>query len=382
MEKDMRAVVEANIQRKLAKGMTNVKSATTRMLEEGKMSRDFIFDVGTERRGQEPNIIFKPDSPEMIGGNFKIKNEKGIITPEDFTINMHAIKQVATKLNIPGAYLTSLLLGDAWQQTLGYEILNTHNGWSDRSKLLVRAIGSEVRAFLSDSYRRLDSAMIFAAHIEEIFANKGALSDGFMDDTKIMIESIYPKSIEIITELNGTIWIAFGTRLTSSDYGNGAQDLRSFILQGACLNGMVRESVLREIHLGAKLPDNLALSQATYELDSATTASAIRDLTKNLYSSEVIKDRMLEIKASSDLVIDHGQVLKSLKDLNKLMKGEVDNIGQILMRNDPMQGVQGESTLWKLTQGITAYANQEDVSDLRRMELQEVAGELFKKIKN
>jgi len=64
------------------------------------------------------------------------------------------------------------------------------------------------------------------------------------------------------------------------------------------------------------------------------------------------------------------------------MKGEVDEIGKILMRNDPMDGIQGESTLWKLSQGIAAYANTEGVEQERRMDLQEIAGELFNKIKN
>jgi hypothetical protein len=153
-------------------------------------------------------------------------------------------------------------------------------------------------------------------------------------------------------------------------------------MQGVCLNGMVRESVLRSVHLGAKLPDNLALSQETYRLDSMTTASAIRDLTKNLYSSDVIKNRMLEIKASSDLTIDPVKELKQLQSIGKLLKGESDEIGQMLMRNSADDGLQGESTLWKLTQGITAFANNETVEPRRRMELQEIAGSLFDKVKN
>jgi hypothetical protein len=203
-----------------------------------------------------------------------------------------------------------------------------------------------------------------------------------MDDTRIMLESLFPQPIEIQTELNGTIYLAFGTRLSSSDYGDGALELRSFILQGVCLNGAVRESVLRAIHLGAKLPNNIGLSQETYELDSKTTASAIRDLTRNLYGHEVIKNRMLEVKAATGLTVDPGKELKNMVALQKLLKGESEEIGQLLMRNNPADGLQGESTLWKLTQGITAYANREDISDRRRMELQEIAGDLFNRVKN
>ena len=173
-----------------------------------------------------------------------------------------------------------------------YDILNTHNGWTDRNKVLVRAVGNEVRGFLSDSYRRLDSQQIFNTHIEEIFRNGAVLSDGFMDETRVMVESLLPAPIEMVTEHNGVIMLAFGTRLSTSDYGDGALELRSFLMQGICLNGMVRESMLKTVHLGARLPENLALSERTYRLDSETQASAVKDLTKKLFDTEIIKNRI------------------------------------------------------------------------------------------
>lgn len=390
-QQNLNALVEKRIAEKLAKGKDNVQIATSRLMDEYQIAKDFIFDVGTEKKGIEKAINFKPDPSGAVGSTFYIprrddeghlikRNGATIIDPVDYRIHTNALRQVTQRLGIPGAYITDLLYGQEWQRTLGYEIMNTHNGWTDRNRMLVRSVGKEVRAFLSDQYRRLDSEMIFSTHIDAIHSAGGKLSDGYMSDTRMLIESIYPKPIEIVTEMNGIIMIAFGTRLISSDYGHGALDLRSFILQGVCLNGLVRESVLREIHLGAKLPDNLALSQRTYQLDSMTTASAVKDLTSNLYSSDVIKDRMLEIKAATEITVDANQMLTDLRGLNKLMKGECDEIGKILMRNNPRDGVQGESTLWKLSQGITAYANSEDVDQERRIDLQEIAGELFKKV--
>jgi hypothetical protein len=373
----MREVVEAKIASKLNKGYSNVQLATQRLMAERKIAKDFVFEVGSEKKGIEQRIKFMPNDVGGIGSLFSLPDG-----PERYNIHMNALRQVAAKLNIPSQYLVTLLQGDTWQKRLGYEILNTHNGWTDRNKILVRAVGDEVRAILSDQYRRLDSEMIFGTHIDAIYEKGGQLSDGYMSDTRVLLESLLPQAIEIKTELNGTIFIAFGTRLVSSDYGAGALDLRSFIMQGACLNGMVRESILREIHLGSKLPDNLALSEETYRLDSLTTSSAIRDLTANLYSSDVIKDRMMEVKAATEMRVDAGRMLLDLKGLNKLMKGEVDDIGKILMQNNPNDGVQGESTLWKITQGITAYANGEDVSQERRIDLQEIAGELFNKLRN
>jgi hypothetical protein len=375
---DLNEVVENRIRQKLAKGMTNVQAATNRLMQEGKMSKDFIFAVGTERKGKDPSIIFHPDdSGKKVQSTF-IFPKTG---PEQFTVHPHALRQVSEKLRIPTTYLTSLLFGEEWQRELGYEIMNATNGWTDRNKVLVRAVGTEVRAFLSDSYRVLDSEMIFGAHMEAVFSNNAQLSDGLMTDTQLMMESLLPTPITIETPYNGTIMVAFGMRLQTSDYGAGKLSAKSFLLQGICLNGAVFESVLKEVHLGAKLQgiDNI-LSRETIMLDSKANASAVRDITRHLYSHDVIKDKMLRIEATANEKVDSGNILKGLRDVGKLLKGEADNIGEILLRNDPNSGVQGESTLWKMTQAITALANDEEkISVERRLELQELAGELFKK---
>ena len=93
-----------------------------------------------------------------------------------------------------------------------------------------------------------------------------------------------PETIAIPTAKNGIVEMAFGARLSTSDYGDGALELRAFLMQGVCLNGMCRNSVMRQVHLGARLPENMGISQHTYELDTKTQASAIRDLTKSIFS--------------------------------------------------------------------------------------------------
>lgn len=75
-----------------------------------------------------------------------------------------------------------------------------------------------------------------------------------MNDTKVWCETILPTPIEIPTRKNGTVIIFAGARFSTSDYGNGSVDMRSFLLNGACLNGMVRESVMRQVHLGHDCP--------------------------------------------------------------------------------------------------------------------------------
>ena len=167
--------------------------------------------------------------------------------------------------------------------------------------------------------------------------------------------------------------------LRTSDYGDGSVDMRSFLLNGACLNGMVRESVMRQVHLGSKLPDNLALSQRTYELDTQTTVSAVRDLTQGLYSKDNLLRKAHEIQGASEMVVDLDNEVKKLTRDGWLLKAEGEAVQKILMNNNPDDGVTGAPTLWKLTQAITAHARE--LSPERSRELHEISGNLLNRVK-
>ena len=119
---------------------------------------------------------------------------------------------------------------------------------------------------------------------------------------------------------------------------------------------MVRESVMRQVHLGAKLPDSMALSQKTYELDTQTTVSAVSDLTKGLYSRDTLMQKAVEIQGAAEVDVDFDKELKQLVQRGALLKNEGREVEKLLMNNNPDDGVTGGATLWKLTQGITAFA--------------------------
>ena len=200
-----------------------------------------------------------------------------------------------------------------------------------------------------------------------------------MNDTKVWAETILPQPLVIPTAKNGDVVIFAGARFSTSDYGDGAVDMRAFLLNGACLNGMVRESVMKQVHLGSKLPDNLALSQQTYELDTKTTVSAVKDLTKGLFSRDNLMQKAYEIQGASEMEVDLEREVKKLTKDGWLLKSEGQEVEKLLMKNDPEDGVQGGATLWKLTQAITAHAR--DLSPERSRELHELSGHLLSRVK-
>ena len=142
---------------------------------------------------------------------------------------------------------------------------------------------------------------------------------------------------------------------------------------------MVRESVMRQVHLGARLPDSIALSQKTYELDTQTTVSAVTDLTRGLYSRDTLMQKAIEIQGAAEIDVDFDKELKSLVQRGALLKNEGREVEKLLMNNNPDDGVTGGATLWKLTQGITAFAREQ--APERSRELHEISGQLMNRVK-
>lgn len=363
-------VVTNKVQRMIDSKAVGVQATMERLINEGKIAQDYIAPLGVNLKAQErtPVITFSAN------GHLNLNMPVG-----SFTLHPNAVSQVAERMGIPTKYLRTLATGQEWERQLAAHVLNEHSGWTQRSRVLVRSVGTEIRAILSDSYRRLNSVEIITAFIEEASKQGAVIADAFMSDTKVWAETILPQPFTIPTVKNGEVIIFAGARFSTSDYGDGAVDMRTFLLNGACTNGMVRESVMKQVHLGSKLPDNLALSEETYALDTRTTVSAVRDLTAGLYSRDTIMQKAIEIQGASEIDVDFDKELKKLVSSGSLLKSEKSEVEKVLMRNDPNDGVQGGATLWKLTQAITAHARE--LEPQRARELHEISGALLNRVK-
>ena len=370
LQQGLNQVVMNKVQSMIDGKAVGVQATMERLVNEGRISQDYIAPLGVNLRAKQhdPVITFNGQNGLMMN-----------MPDGQFSLHANAVGQLAERMGVPQRYLRTLAGGEEWQVLLAAQILNEHSGWTQRSRVLVRTVGKQVRGVLSDSYRRLNSVEILTAFVEEA-SNQGAvISDAYMNDTKVWAETILPQPIVVPTKNNGDVVIFAGARFSTSDYGDGAVDMRAFLLNGACLNGMVRESVMRQMHLGAKLPDSLALSQQTFELDTQTTVSAVRDLTRGLFLPENIKEKAYEIQGASEMEVDLEKEVKKLTSNGSLLKAEGQEVEKLLMKNDPNDGVQGGSTLWKLTQAITAHART--LTPERSRELHEISGALMSRVK-
>lgn len=371
IQQGLNEVVMNKVQRMIDGKAVGVQATMERLVNEGRIAQDYIAPLGVnlKHQGERPVITFAGDNDAL-----EMNMPDGT-----FSLHTNAVGQLADRMGVPSRYLKTLAAGEPWQMMLAAEILNQHSDWTQRNRVLVRTVGNQVRGVLSDSYRRLNSVEILTAFVEEASGQGAVISDAYMTDTKVWAETILPTPICIPTKNNGNVIIFAGARFSTSDYGDGAVDMRTFLLNGACLNGMVRESVMKQVHLGSRLPDTLALSERTYKLDTETTVSAVRDLTRGLYSKDTIMQKALEIQGASEIEVDFDKELRKLQQGGSLLKAEQQAVEKLLMNNNPDDGVQGGATLWKLTQAITAHARE--LTPERARELHEISGNLLNRVK-
>jgi hypothetical protein len=253
--------------------------------------------------------------------------------------------------------------------------MNRHAQESEPQRLLVRSVEDEVRGVLSDSYKRINSMTVFLAFLQAATEKEAKLYDAAIDETKSFIEVIVPEIVQIDTPNNGIVNMIMGAELRNSDFGDGRLNLRTYLMNVVCLNGMIGKKFMNEVHRGSRLPEDLDLSEKTYELESSAQASLVTDSMNHLFDRENMEKEMQRIVNASEQEIDFEKGIAQLKRSKHYGESELTLLSQKLMNNREEDGVQGKNTKWKFVQGLTAVAN--DANGTRRNELIEYASDLM-----
>lgn len=289
------------------------------------------------------------------------------------SIHRHAVNQMAQDIDMPMKFLDSLQdEKNEWGRELLAHNLQTvfHERYASK-RFLSRSVSDQVRGWLSDSYRRLDSRPIVEAFASAV-SEKGAVPyEGYVTDTKIAIQAIMP---EIYEPIPGEV-VAYGLSLENSDFGNGALSIRAYLLRIWCTNLAITEETMRQVHLGKRLDDNLIYSQRTYELDAKTTVSALKDVVRLQLDSRSLTNRMEAVRMAAAKEINPTSARELLK--KALNKGEAE--AAMNAYNSPdVYNLPAGQTAWRLSNAISWIAGQTEEPE-RKLELMRVAGEVLPK---
>lgn len=289
-------------------------------------------------------------------------------------IHDNAIMQIGERLDIPSGYLRRLARGEDWERDLSTKIMNEHNEHKRGSRYLLRLLDGKVMGFLSDKYRIIDSSQVFVSFLEAAAQNNFRVVDSHYGDVVQHIKVIRPEIVEIETEGNGVLYAVFGARLGNSDFGAGALELQLFMLNVRCMNGLVGESVMRKVHVGAKLPEGIDISDDTVKKETAARVAVMKDAVATVFSEHYLQKAANKIRRASSVAIDLEQEVKLLPKRG-ILQSEADKTLKALLRNSKDDGVEGDPTILKLVMALTAVAREE--SKDRQIEIEAIAGNML-----
>lgn len=292
-------------------------------------------------------------------------------------VHKHAMSQACSRIGLPIRYAGDLQNLGYWGNDLLAHNLNElysrkHAQLPEDKRYLVRSYSSQVRGFLSDRYRRMDSRPLldaFAGACSEV----GALPiEGYGSDTKVAIKAVLPMVFEPVPNE----CLSIGIMWENSDYGNGKHAIHAFIDRLWCTNYAIMTTGFANVHLGKRLSDDVIYSQQTYELDTKTIASAIRDVVEQTMSPRSAQRLCEVVKQAHEQEIQPDKALAAIG--KKLSKGESQAVVEKYNTPD-VEMLPPGNNVWRMSNALSWVA-QGTEDEERKVELMKIAGEILPKV--
>lgn len=320
-----------------------------------------------------------PTDQIVGGGSFRFHAAPGLAVTfgvdlqSPRSLHPHALAQLAAIAGVPGQYARELATSpDLWQRELAAHTLAEHfaRGEPARKRYLSRSVATQIRGVMSDRFRRLDSRPLLDA-FAGVCSEVGAVPvEGHASDLRVAMKALLPTIYEPIP---GEV-LCVGVEWGNSDFGAARHTVRSFIYRVWCANGATMEDALSQVHLGGRLADQIDYSRRTYELDTRTSVSALRDVVRGALGPGQVESLLATIKAAHEHQIEWKGVAGRLA--RRLTKGELDAAKTAFDSSDVVN-LPAEKSLWRVSNAISWIAGQGDKATDRRLELQRIAGELL-----
>ena len=379
----MRDVVNNRIKGEIVRGRGRAHETWFKAVEQAKNMVDYLlpigkgghafFDIASDVRSGE-------DGPELCNFRpvcFLHAKDGQIITLEGFRVHDNAWSQLGSTWKIPGSFLRDNICSQLeWRHFPMRAVLNGYASNHEQKTVLIRTVNGQIRAILSDQYRRMDTVQVFGVFVENARHFGYEFCDGRMDDLRASITAIRPEVVEVpIGAGYEPLYLAFGARINTSDFGQGSLNVSGYYMQGACLNGTVIENKLRSVHLGSRITDEDIISMRTVKKQTEAAVSAVQDVSKHIFSQQFRDDTVRRIQRATNMEVDMESEVTTLKKFS-VTEDEIQRISSLIIGGRYEDGMAVPASVWKCSQAVSAIAREDDGA--RGLELQEIAGTYLK----
>lgn len=314
----------------------------------------------------------------VVGGDQEISWEGVTQTDGVYLPSTVAVEGIASKLDIPVKYARRMFNDrpDIWDDNI--------NGWlrHDSRSFMVRCLKADdgegiVRAFLSDTYKRIDNLDVLMSVLDGIRAagvpvsiDGGDLTERRMR-VRVRCEAISALAPTLLRgyrspwsgqtgEDNPTVFAGF--EISNSETGGGAFAITPRLVVQICDNGMtITKDALRNVHLGARMDEGVVRwSEATHQNNLELVRSQTSDAVRTFLDTDYVTRAITDLERKADITV----ALADVQDITRSVGFTSEEIDATL----EFFATSGQMTLGGITNAATAAAqgltDGDDAADL------------------
>ena len=274
----------------------------------------------------------------------------------------HAFGQITDYVGIPRKYV--LRMRESAPNLLAENI----NVWLARDEKIrmVRTVDGELRAFVSDRYRRLDNIDLLKSVLPVLSEMQLTVRSSSLTATKMYLKFTMPR---MQAEVRPGDIVEWGCALSNSEVGDGSVVVQPFMLILHCTNGMMMNRIVDTYHIGKKInpaeEESLFLTEETVEADDRAFWLKVRDTIGTVLSQAYFDTTIASLAEAAGTPIT-GQI-KKVTEMVAARFVLTDPQSEVLFENLVREH---DYTKWGLSNAVTAIANNtEDYEEATRLEL-------------
>lgn len=283
-----------------------------------------------------------------------------------FPILPLAHDQIGARLNIPSKYYDRMK-ADA------PDLLATNvNAWFRKSpeKRMVRTLGGDARAFLSNRYQRIENEEILNAALPVLVDLPNVqIVSAEATERRLYLHFVVPT---IQGEVKVGDVVQAGGILQNSEVGQGSVSVSGLIWRLICLNGAKTGDTYRRNHVGRQIEDNDDLwADDTKAADDKTVLLKVRDMIRAVTDETRFRATLEKLQGLAAPKIG-GDPTKAVEVLSQKIGATETEKGGIL--RSLIEG--GDLSAWGLINAVTAQSHTARSYD-RAVELESAGGQLI-----
>lgn len=282
-----------------------------------------------------------------------------------------AHNQLGSRLKIPAAYYDRMLVQAP-------DLLATNvNAWfrKEPEKRMLRTLGGDVRAFLSNRYNRIENEEI-AEIVLPILADipDVQIVSSEVTERRMYIQAVAPR---VQGEVKKGDVVQAGVVISNSEVGCGAVSVAAMDWRLWCLNGAVAAEKFRAYHVGRHIEDNAALwADDTRHADDRAVLLKVRDMVRAAVDATRFRSRIEKMQGLTEIVVT-GNPAAAVEILAKKIGASENETGSIL--RSLIEG--NDLSAWGLLNAVTHQAHTAKSYD-RAVEFEAAGGHLLELPRN